>query len=73
MVDVGRDLWRSPGPTPLLKKGRLKPVAEDCIRMAFEHLQGGRLHNLPGQPVPVLAHHHSENMTPPVQREPPMF
>ena len=35
MVEVGRDLWRSSGPTPLLKHGHLEPVAQDYVQMAF--------------------------------------
>ena len=46
MVDVGRDLWRSSGPTPLLKQGQLEPVAQDHAQTAFGYLQGGRLDNL---------------------------
>ncbi|KAK4831098.1 hypothetical protein QYF61_015296, partial [Mycteria americana] len=40
MVEVGRGLWRSAGPTPLLKQGHLEPVAQDHFQMAFEYLQG---------------------------------
>ena len=44
MVEVGRDLWnssgRSSGPTPLLKHGHLEPVAQDCVQVASEYLQG---------------------------------
>ena len=40
MVEVGRDLWRSSGPNPLLKQGHLEPVAQDHVQMAFEYLQG---------------------------------
>ena len=56
MAEVGRDLWRSSGPTPLLKQGHPEQAAQDCVQMAFEYLQGWRLHSLPGQPVPVLGH-----------------
>ena len=73
MVEVGRDLWRSFGPTPLLKQGHVEGVAQDCVQMAFEYLQGWRLHNLSGQPVPVLSHPHSEKVFPGVHREPPVF
>jgi len=48
VVEVGRDLQRSSGPTLLLKQGHLKPVAQDCVQVAFEYLQGWRLHNLSG-------------------------
>ena len=29
-VEVGRDIWKSSGPTPLLKQDHLEPVAQDC-------------------------------------------
>jgi len=61
------------GQRPLLKQGHLDPVAQVCVQMAFEHLQGWRLHNLSGRPVPVLGHPHSEKVFPDVQREPPVF
>lgn len=32
----------------------LKPAAQDCVQAAFDCLQGGKLHHLPGQPVPVF-------------------
>ena len=63
MAEVGRDLWRSSGPTPLLKQGHPEPVAQD-----HEYLQGWRLHNHLGQPVPVLGHPHSEKVFPDVQK-----
>ena len=40
--------------TILLKQG------QDCVYIAFEYLQGGSFHSLPGQPVPVLGHPHSK-------------
>ena len=73
MAEVGRDLWKSSGPTPLLKLGHLKPVAQGHVQTAFEYLQGGRLHNLSGQTLPVLSHPHSKNVFPDVQREPPVL
>ena len=42
MVQVGRDLWRLSGLTPLLKQGHLEPVAQDHVQMAFEYLQRWR-------------------------------
>jgi len=39
MVEVGRDLYRSSGPTPLLKQGHLDLVAQDHVQMAFEDLR----------------------------------
>jgi len=60
MVEVGRVLWRSPCLTPLFKWGPLQTVGQDHVQMAFEYLQGGRLHHLSGQPVPVLSLPYSE-------------
>jgi len=54
-------------------QGHLKPVAQDCVQMAFEHMQGGRLHHLPVQAVPVLSHPDSEKVFPGVQMEPAVF
>jgi len=54
MVEVDRDLLRLSCSTLLLKKGHLEQTAHDRVQMAFEYLQGGRVCNLPGQPVPVL-------------------
>lgn len=51
MVGVGRDMWRSPGPTPLFKRGHLEQVTQDQVRVAFDYLQGGRLHNISGKLV----------------------
>lgn len=50
----------SPGPNPLLKLGHLKPVPQDHVLTTFKHLQGGRLHQLPGQPAPAVTHSRSE-------------
>jgi len=54
MFGVGRDLWGSSSPTPLPKQGHLQQAAQDFVQAGLEYLQRGRLHNLPGQPVPVL-------------------
>lgn len=56
MVEFRRNIWRLPGPATLLKQGHLDQAAQSNVQMAFEHVQGGRLHNLPGQPVSVLSH-----------------
>lgn len=42
MVGVERHLWRSFGPTPLLKQGCLEQVAWDYAEKVFEYLQGRR-------------------------------
>ena len=63
-VEVGRDLWRSSRPNPLLKQGHLQLVVQDCVQVASEYLQGRRLHTLLGQPVPVASHPHSFSLCP---------
>ena len=72
MVGVGRDLWGSSSPTRLPKQGHLQQAAQDCVQAGFEYLQR-RLHNLSGQPVPVLHHPQSEEVLPHVQTELPML
>uniref|UniRef100_A0A8B9Q4U4 Transmembrane protein 19 n=1 Tax=Apteryx owenii TaxID=8824 RepID=A0A8B9Q4U4_APTOW len=72
-VEFGRDLWRSSSPTLLLKQGHLEHVAQDPVQVGFEYLQGWRLHNLSGQPVPVLCHPHSKEVFHYVQLELPVF
>lgn len=52
---------------PMLKKGHQEQAAQNCIQTAFGYLQVWRLHNLPGQAVKVLGHHHSEKVLPNVQ------
>ena len=59
-VEVGRDLWRSSSPAPLLKVGQTEQVTQDHVQMGFECLQGWRLCILSGQPVPVFDLSHSE-------------
>lgn len=62
MVEVRRGLWRSLSPIPLLKEGCLELVGMVCVQMAFECLQGWKLHILPLQPVSVLSHPHSKKL-----------
>ena len=63
MVEVGRELWRSSGPIPLLKQGHLQLVVQDHVQMDVEYLQGWRLHNLSEQSGAVLGHPHSEKLS----------
>jgi len=60
IVEVGRDLQSSSGPTSLLKQGHLKLVSQDCVQTDFEYLQIRTLHSLSGQPVPALSHPHGK-------------
>jgi len=62
MVGVGRDLCGSSGPTPLTKQGHLQQAAQDHVQVGLEYLQRRRLHNFPGQLVPVLHHPQREEV-----------
>jgi len=73
IVRAGRDFCGSSCPTPLLKQGHPEQVAQDLVQVGFEYLQRRRLHNLPGQPVPVLRHPQREEVLPRVQTELPML
>ena len=72
MVGVGMDLCGSSSPTLLPKQGHLQQAAQDLVRAGLEYLQRRRLHNLSGQPVPVLRHPQRE-VLPHVQTELPML
>jgi len=64
MVEVGRDHCRSSCPTALLRQGHLEePVTQDHVQIAFEYLQGGRLHNQSGKPMPVFSHPYSKSVS----------
>jgi len=69
MLGVGRDLCGSSSPTPLPKQGHPEKAAQDHVQVGLEYLQRRRLHNLPGQPVPVFRHPQSEEIFPHVQLE----
>ena len=64
MFGVGRDLCGSSSPTPLPKQGHTEQAAQDHVQVGLEYLQRTRLHNLPGQPVPVLHHPQREEVLP---------
>ena len=69
MVGVGRDLWRSASPTQLLKQDHLEQVSQNRVQVGSESLQRRRLHNLSGQPVPVLGHPQREDVFPHIEME----
>jgi len=73
MVGVGGNLCGSSSPLPLPKQGHLQQAARDLVQAGLEYLQRGRLHNLPGQTVPVLRHPRSEEVLPHAQVEPAML
>jgi len=70
MVEIGRDLWRSSNPTPLLNQGQPEQAAQDHVLV---YLRGWRLQNLSGQPLPVLVNPHSNKVFTDVQKAPPVF
>ena len=72
MLGVGRDLCGSSSPTLLPKQGHLQQAAQELVQAGLEYLQRRRLHNLPGQPVPVLRHPQREEVLPHVQTELPV-
>jgi len=72
IVGVGRDLCGSSSPILLLKQGHPEQAAEDLVQVGLEYLQRRRLHNLPGQPGPVLHHPQREEVLPRVQTELPV-
>jgi len=73
MVGVGRDLCGSSSPTALPKQGDLQQAAQDLVQAGLEYLQRRRLHDPPGQPVPVLRHPQREGVLSHVQMELPML
>lgn len=73
VVQVRRDHWRWSCPNPLLKQGHLELVAQCHVKRAFERVQGWRLHNLSGQPLPLLGDPHWKKVFPDVQTEPPVL
>ena len=72
-VGVGRGLCGSSSPTLLPKQAHLQQAAQDRVQEGLEYLQRRRIHNLPGQPVPVLRHPQREEVLPPVQAELPVL
>lgn len=54
MGEVGKYHWRSCGPTSLLGQGAVEHISQDCVWLAFEYLQGRRVHKISGQPAKVI-------------------
>ena len=71
MWGVRRD--RCGSSTPLPKQGHPEQAAQHHVQGGLEYLQRRRLHNLPGQPVPVLRHPQREEVLPHVQPELPVL
>lgn len=58
---------------PLLKESHSKPRGYDHIQMTPDHLLEERLHNISGQPMPMLGHPINKTQLPDVQSEPLVF
>jgi len=58
---------------PLCKAGPLQQATQAGIQADPEYLQRRRIHNLPGQPVPVLHHPHCEEVPLHIGAELPML
>ena len=58
---------------PLLEQAQLEQGAQESVQEGFECLQGRRLYNLPGQPVPLLCHPHRKEDFSHVEVELPVF
>jgi len=56
MVEIGRGIWTSSGPSPQFKHGHPEQVTQDHVLTAFQCLQGWKLHNLSEQLLSVLSH-----------------
>lgn len=48
IIDVGKDLLKSPCPNPLLKSGQLEQVAQDHVQWGFKYLHRWRFHSISG-------------------------
>ena len=69
--------WKGPleiiETNPPAKAGSLHQVAQVGVQARLEYLQRRRLHNLPGQPVPVLRHPHREEVLTHIRAKLPML
>ena len=68
--------WKGPlaiiESTPPAKAGSLDQVAQVGVQVGLECLQRRRLHNLSGQPIPVLCHPYCEEVLTHICAELPM-
>ena len=63
---------RSPSSNPLLQVGT-PPSRPGCSKPGLAPFQGGGIHNLPGQPVPVSHHTHGQEFLPNIQFNTTLF
>jgi len=45
-IQFGRDVWRSPGPTPCSKQGQLDKVTQGRVQPRLDYVQKHRFHKL---------------------------
>lgn len=70
---AGRDHWRASSPNSLLQEGPLEHATQDYVLMVHEYLQGSKLHNISGQPIPMLSQPSHQKSFPYVHVECPVF
>lgn len=63
MVGIGRDLWRSSDPTPLIEQGDPEQVVQDGIQDGGFGISREGDSNLSGQPVPGVRHPQSKELS----------
>lgn len=73
IVEVGKNIWRTSGPTSMLMQSHLGQVAQGQVQTTSEYLHGWRPHNVPRPPVSVPSHLPSKKLFPDVQMDPPVF
>ena len=57
---------------PPAEQGQMEQVGLGCVQSGFQYLQEWRLHNLSGQPVPLLSHPLRKKVFASTQTEPPV-
>jgi len=67
-----KDLQRSWSPTPC-REGSIQQATQVGAKAGLEYLQRRRIHNLPGQPIPVLCHPQCEEVPLHIGAELPML
>jgi len=72
---VGRDLQRSPSPTPCSEQGHLQLIRllRAPSSLAWKCFQGWGIHHLSGQPGPAFHHPDSKKFLPYIQSKSPLF
>jgi len=72
-VEVGRDVWRTSGPSLLLEQGHLEPVPQDLVQMALNTFKDRDSTTFLGNLCQCFVNLTVNKALPDVQREPPIF